>query len=70
MTTLGFGDMHAVKSADLWGFLGCFFLSVQVIAGYVLLGALVTRLGILFSSEAPAAKVTSMKKKVKKGYPQ
>jgi hypothetical protein len=33
----------------------------QVIAGYVLLGALVTRLGILFTGEAPAAAPTPAK---------
>lgn len=66
MTTLGFGDIHAAESADLWGFLGCLFLSFQVITGYVLLGALVTRLGILFTSDAPAAKPTRGRAKVKR----
>ncbi|MCP4747344.1 MAG: hypothetical protein GY874_14570 [Desulfobacteraceae bacterium] len=56
MTTLGFGDMHAVKSGGWQGYLGYFFLSLQVILGYVLLGALVTRMGILFMSEAPEPK--------------
>ena len=55
MTTLGFGDMHAVKGGFLASLLGDFVLSGQVLLGYVLLGALVTRLGILFTSEAPAA---------------
>ncbi|MCP4748028.1 MAG: hypothetical protein GY874_18110 [Desulfobacteraceae bacterium] len=62
MTTLGFGDMHAVEKADVWGLLGCVSLAVQVILGYVLLGALVTRLGILFTNEAPAAKPTPIEK--------
>ena len=51
MTTLGFGDMSA-SGKSYWGHI---LLMIQVIAGYVILGALVTRLGILFTSEAPAA---------------
>lgn len=58
MTTLGFGDMASAKSDFCASILGNIFLSVQVIMGYVLLGALVTRLGILFTSEAPAAEPT------------
>ena len=54
MTTLGFGDMHATKSGDIWGLLGYGILSAQVIVGYVMLGALITRLGILFTSDGPA----------------
>ena len=46
MTTLGFGDMHA-DCRSLWGHL---LLTVQVILGYVLLAALVTRIGVLFTS--------------------
>lgn len=46
MTTLGFGDMHA-NCQSFWGHL---LLTVQVILGYVLLGALVTRFGVLFTS--------------------
>lgn len=57
MTTLGFGDLYAMKTS-YWGHI---LLMAQVILGYVLLGALVTRLGILFSSEAPAAKPTPIK---------
>jgi len=45
-TTLGFGDMFANAESVL----GHVLLMVQVILGYVLLGALVTRLGILFTS--------------------
>ena len=63
MTTLGFGDMHASKTGDWPGYLGYLLLSVQVIIGYVILGALVTRLGILFTSEAPAAEPTAIEKK-------
>ena len=61
MTTLGFGDLYAMKTS----YLGHVLLMVQVILGYVLLGALVTRLGILFTSEAPAAKPTPLKLKDK-----
>jgi len=46
MTTLGFGDMYA-NCQSFWGHL---LLTVQVILGYVLLGALVTRFGVLFTS--------------------
>jgi hypothetical protein len=55
MTTLGFGDLYALDSS----YLGHVLLMLQVIFGYVILGALVTRLGILFTSEAPAARPTS-----------
>jgi hypothetical protein len=61
MTTLGFGDLYAMKTS-YWGHV---LLVLQVILGYVLLGALVTRLGILFTSEAPAAKPTPRKLKDK-----
>lgn len=61
MTTLGFGDLYAMKTS-YWGHV---LLMAQVILGYVLLGALVTRLGILFTSEAPAAKPTQFKLKDK-----
>jgi len=49
MTTLGFGDMHA----DLESLVGHVLLTIQVILGYVLLGALVTRLNILFTAGGP-----------------
>lgn len=61
MTTLGFGDMHAAKSGFWASFFGNIFLSLQVLLGYVLLGALITRLGILFTGEAPAAAPTQSK---------
>lgn len=56
MTTLGFGDMHAMPGS----LIGYLVLSIQVILGYVLLGALITRLAILFTSDGPA-KVFSKK---------
>lgn len=46
MTTLGFGDMYAEKE----NIAGHILLMVQVLFGYVLLGALVTRFGVLFKS--------------------
>ena len=54
MTTLGFGDMHA-NSESLLGHL---LLALQVLLGYLLLGALVCRMAIVFqaggfSSPAP-----------------
>lgn len=65
MTTLGFGDMNAAKYGFFASLLGDIFLSVQVILGYILLGALVIRLSILFTSEAPAAKPTLLKRRIK-----
>jgi hypothetical protein len=59
MTTLGFGDMHA-KSGS-W--LGHILLIFQVVMGYVLLGALVTRFAILFGGGGPAEDIkTGIKK--------
>jgi len=58
MTTLGFGDMHA-RATSVAGYI---LLMIQVIMGYVLLGALITRLGILFTSEGPPADFTPLEK--------
>lgn len=44
MTTLGFGDIRAAPGSVP----GYALLTLHVIFGYVLLGALVTRLSILF----------------------
>lgn len=52
MTTLGFGDMYAYPIS--W--FGHILLMVQVILGYVLLGALVTRFAVLFTAGGPAGK--------------
>jgi hypothetical protein len=52
MTTLGFGDMHAADGS-YWGY---FCLSLHVIIGYVILGALIVRLGTLFSAVPPKHK--------------
>ncbi len=49
MTTLGFGDMYANPT----NICGHILLSFQVMIGYILLGALVTRLSILFSTNGP-----------------
>ena len=46
MTTLGFGDIHAHPRSAL----GHLLLTVQVLLGYFFLGALITRLAILFQS--------------------
>jgi hypothetical protein len=58
MTTLGFGDMYA-NAHSVWGHI---LLSVQVILGYVLLGALVTRFAVLFTAGGPAGKFVNEKK--------
>ena len=52
MTTLGFGDMYA-NAHTIFGHI---LLSFQVILGYVLLGALVTRFAVLFTAGGPAGK--------------
>lgn len=59
MTTLGFGDMYA-NAHSIWGHI---LLSVQVILGYVLLGALVTRFAVLFTAGGPAGKFAEEKNK-------
>jgi len=50
MTTLGFGDMHA--SSNSW--VAQCLVMIHVLYGYVLLGALITALSNLFSSDGPA----------------
>ncbi len=57
MTTLGFGDIYA-SAQSFWGHI---LLSIQVILGYVLLGALVTRFAVLFTAGGPAASFHSEK---------
>ena len=56
MTTLGFGDMYANAHGFVRGFFGHLLLALQVILGYVLLGALVTRFAVLFTAGGPAGK--------------
>jgi len=62
MTTLGFGDIHASRGSAL----GQSMLMLQVILGYVLLGALVCRLAILFQAGGPAAKFSKPPKATRK----
>ncbi len=64
MTTLGFGDMYA-NAHSVWGHI---MLSLQVILGYVLLAALVTRFAVLFMAGGPAGKFAE-EKKVKNPQP-
>jgi len=59
MTTLGFGDI-AANPDSFWGQT---LLMVQVILGYVLLGALVTRFAVLFTAGGPAGKFADEKRK-------
>jgi hypothetical protein len=54
MTTLGFGDIHANPASGM----GQVVLMLQVLLGYMLLGALVCRLGVLFQARGPAAHFT------------
>jgi hypothetical protein len=66
MTTLGFGDIAA--NPDSW--LGQTLLMAQVILGYVLLGALVTRFAVLFTAGGPAGRFEDDKEKEDKREPE
>lgn len=59
MTTLGFGDMYA-NAQSFWGHI---LLSIQVVLGYVLLGALVTRFAVLFTAGGPAGNFSEDEKR-------
>ena len=59
MTTLGFGDMYANKGSIA----GHVILAVQVILGYVLLGALITRFAVLFTAGGPAGRFAESRKR-------
>lgn len=62
MTTLGFGDIAAnPKSTG-----GQLLLMLQVVLGYVLLGALVTRFAVLFTAGGPAGKFADEKGTLRK----
>jgi len=50
MTSLGFAEMHPAPGSAL----GYLLVGLQSMLGYVLLGALVTRLSVLFTSGGPA----------------
>ncbi len=52
MTTVGFGDIAANPDSHC----GQILLMIQVVLGYVLLGALVTRFAVLFTAGGPAGK--------------
>jgi hypothetical protein len=57
MTTLGFGDIAANPGSGG----GQVLLMLQVILGYVLLGALVTRFAVLFTAGGPAGRFADEK---------
>lgn len=57
MTTLGFGDIAANPDSTC----GQLLLMFQVILGYVLLGALVTRFAVLFTAGGPAGQFADEK---------
>jgi len=62
MTTLGFGDIAANPRSTG----GQLLLMLQVVLGYVLLGALVTRFAVLFTAGGPAGKFADEKGTVEK----
>jgi hypothetical protein len=57
MTTLGFGDIAANPASPC----GQVLLMLQVFCGYFLLGAIVTRLSILFTAGGPAGRFSKKK---------
>jgi len=67
MTTLGFGDMYANAHSFLRGLFGHALLALQVILGYVLLGALVTRFAVLFTAGGPAGRFANEQEKKGQG---
>jgi hypothetical protein len=52
--TTGFSNMYA-NAQSIWGHI---LIGIQVLLGYVLLGALVTRFAVLFTAGGPARKFT------------
>ncbi|MBA7676425.1 hypothetical protein ES703_84666 [subsurface metagenome] len=58
MTTLGFGDIAANPQSSC----GQVLLMLQVFCGYFLLGAIVTRLSILFTAGGPAGRFSKEEK--------
>ena len=59
---LGFGDMYANAQSLVRGLFGHTLLAFQVILGYVLLGALITRFAVLFTAGGPAGKFADDKR--------
>lgn len=49
MTSVGFGDIYA-NSVSVFSY---FIISIQILVGYIMLGALLVRLGILFQGGLP-----------------
>ena len=64
MTTLGFGDMNANPESIP----GHIILTIQVLLGYLLLGALICRFGIHFQSVGPPVKLSPTWKPPKKKH--
>ncbi|MCK5270537.1 MAG: pentapeptide repeat-containing protein [Sedimentisphaerales bacterium] len=62
MTTLGFGDMCAHECSTA----GYIILIIQVLLGYLFLGALVTRLGVMFTASGPLARNGTMPDETRK----
>ena len=57
--TVGFTNMHA-NAHSFWAHI---LVSLQMILGFVLLGALVTRFAVLFTAGGPAGKFADENKK-------
>ena len=62
MTTLGFGDITVNPTS----YCGYYIVSIQVILGYIGLGALITRIGTLFNSSGPTTTPKEYNKKHKR----
>jgi len=63
MTSLGFEKMHPLPGSEP----GYLLVGLQSILGYVLLGALVTRLSVLFTSGGPAGEFSKRGEREKTG---
>ena len=63
MTTLGFSGIDANVHDLLRGSFGHVLLTFNVLFGYIFLGALVTRFGILFTGGGPISNLTDESKK-------
>ncbi len=62
MTTLGVGDLYATTASFWRGFFGHLLLALQVILGYIMLGALVTRFAVMFTGGGPTGKFAPTEK--------
>lgn len=65
MTTLGYGDMYA-STQSIWGYI---LLISQVLFGYLMLGALITRFSIMLTANGPNGPMTIQTSSLKAYFP-